>query len=48
MECAMCGMPLERIPDPVWSHGPNRDPYCSEECLDLATTVAGIDRRDHD
>lgn len=41
MECTMCGMPLARIPDAtVWSPGPNRDPYCSEECLGLATSVA--------
>jgi hypothetical protein len=55
MECNLCGMPLARVEEPVWSPPPERAPYCSTECLDLAHAVAHsipsrIDRaagRDH-
>jgi hypothetical protein len=30
MECKFCGMPLERVTDPVWYQ---RDPFCGDDCV---------------
>jgi hypothetical protein len=38
-ECRLCGADLTKVADIVWSDGPNRDPFCSQDCLDTAEAV---------
>jgi endogenous inhibitor of DNA gyrase (YacG/DUF329 family) len=44
LECTLCGLSVRNDEGTVWSDGPDRDPFCSEECLRLANAKYVFDR----
>lgn len=55
LNCALCGLAIWNWTPTVWSEGPDREPFCGDDCLATAAAISrsippAIDRavrRDH-
>lgn len=55
LNCTLCDLAIWNEPPTVWSPGPNREPYCGDDCYATARAVdhaipPAVDRaarRDH-
>lgn len=45
LECTLCGMPMWNNENACWSPEPDREPFCSDECMTLANAEYAWDRR---